>query len=111
MKRRLTALASVFGVTATAAQETKMVDPRTPLFSLATISDALPANDPAKPGANNLVLHEDDWRQFEAVSASCLHDGKAELADIQRIFREKINGLSVRLPYSGRDLPKVACCA
>lgn len=90
MKRFLTALSSAFGLSAIAAPDIKTVDPKTLYFSLATINDALPAIDPAaKPCTTDLVIHEDDWRQFEAVSRTFDATMKEELAAVQRIFKEK----------------------
>ncbi len=90
MKRIFAAITSVLGLSATAAPETKMVDPKTIYFSLATINDALPATDiTAKATEKDLIIHEDDWRQFEAVSKSLDANLKQEIADVQRIFKEK----------------------
>jgi hypothetical protein len=90
MKRLLTAIASALGLSATAVPQTKMVDPKTLYFSLATINDALPAIDPAaKPSATDLTIHEDDWRQFEAISRTFDAEVKDELSGVQRIFKEK----------------------
>jgi len=90
MKRFFTAIASALGLSAAAAPQTKMVDPKTLYYSLATINDALPAVDPsAKPSATDLMIHEDDWRQFEAVSRAFEAEMKEELSGVQRIFKEK----------------------
>jgi hypothetical protein len=90
MKRFFTAFASALGLTAVAAPETKLVDPKTIYFSLATINDALPTSDAtAKPHDTDLVLHEDDWRQFEAVSHAFDAEIKEEISGVQRIFKEK----------------------
>lgn len=90
MKRFLTAIASVLGLTATAAPENKMVDSKTIYFTLATINDALPAIDPAaKPAPTDFIIHEDDWRQFEVISRSLDGDIKEEISGVRRIFKEK----------------------
>jgi hypothetical protein len=90
MKRFLTAILSAIGLSSSAASETNMVDPKEIYFSLATINDALPATDASeKPTTNDLVIHEDDWRQFEAVASSYSAEIKAEIADVQKIFKEK----------------------
>ena len=90
MKRFISAITSALGLSATAAPEIKMVDPKTIFFSLATINDALPATDvAAKPREKDLVIHEDDWRQFEAISLACDPEMKEEIAGVQRIFKEK----------------------
>jgi hypothetical protein len=90
MKKLLAALAALIGLTGASASEVKRVDPKTLLYSLATISDELPALDPQhKAKEGDLVLLEDDWRQFEVVSRAHMPRVNAEVADIQRIFTEK----------------------
>jgi hypothetical protein len=91
MKKLFAALTALFGLSgASASDEVKMVDPKTLLYSLATISDGLPALDPLhKAKEGDLVLLEDDWRQFEVVSRAHMPLVNAEVADIQRIFTEK----------------------
>lgn len=77
------------------APETKSVGLNTIYFSLATLNDALPAVDPRiKPSGKDLVLHEDDWRQFETVSRTFDEQIGAEIADVKSIFKEhsKISG-------------------
>ena len=88
MKRFLTVLATLFSLKATAAPQVTMVDPKSLLYSLATINDALPATEPTPPEKGDLILHEDDWRQFEAVSTSLRPQIESELADIRKIFAE-----------------------
>lgn len=95
MKRFIAAITSALGLSASAAPETKTVDPNTIYFSLATLNDALPAVDSAtKPSGKDLVIHEDDWRQFEAVSRTFDEQIGAEIADVKSIFGEhsKISG-------------------
>jgi hypothetical protein len=61
-------IASLFGAT-TPAAETKLVDPKSILFSTSTLNDALPTYaSNASPSQKSLQIHEDDWRQFEAIS-------------------------------------------
>lgn len=64
---------------------TKMVDPRDVLFSLPTINDALPAIDVGASADNAFTIHEDDWRQFEVVSAEFRELIDAEFFDIHVI--------------------------
>ncbi len=95
MKRLLAVITSALGLGASSAAETQMVDPNTIYFSIATLNDALPSVDPSnKPTEKDLVLHEDDWRQFEAVSRTFDEQIGAEIADVQRIFNEhsKVSG-------------------
>ena len=64
------------------------VDPKTILFSLPTLENALP---PLVPGdaADALTLHEDDWRQVELVSSSHAIALDAELAAIRDVKSER----------------------
>lgn len=57
------------------------------LYSLPTLDGALPASDVPAPGGR-WVLHEDDWRQVELVSAALEDAVRAELAAIHRIHAE-----------------------
>ncbi len=69
-----------------------MVDPKPILFSLPTINDSLPSvtvNDRILRRDQDLTIHEDDWRQFEAVSQDYDDAIRAELEDIQLIYEEK----------------------
>src|SRR5688572_21762880 len=47
------------------------MDPNEILYSLPTLSDAIPETDPGSraSGRRVLRLHEDDWRQIELISA------------------------------------------
>ncbi|MQA95292.1 MAG: hypothetical protein GEV11_11835 [Streptosporangiales bacterium] len=62
----------------------RTVDPRDVRFSLPTICDVLP---PATGTAsvNTFVLHEDDWRQVELVSAALAEEIRGELRAVQEI--------------------------
>jgi hypothetical protein len=67
-----------------------MSDPKPILFSLPTINDFLPAvRDSISRRDQDLTIHEDDWRQFEALSQEFDEAINAELADIRRIYDEK----------------------
>jgi hypothetical protein len=67
-----------------------MSDPKPILFSLPTINDFLPAvSDSISRRDQDLTIHEDDWRQFEALSQEYDEAISAELADIRRIYDEK----------------------
>lgn len=69
----------------------QFIDPQTILFSLPTICDALPqvaAPDDAALVTDRLVLHEDDWRQIELVSAAALPAVERELAQIREVFEQ-----------------------
>ncbi len=61
-----------------------MIDPKTILFSLPTIENALP---PLRAGdAPPARLHEDDWRQIELVAAAQEPAIHAELAAIREVL-------------------------
>lgn len=53
--------------------EVTSIDPSKMLFSLPTINDELPAREDPASMENVLVVHEDDWRQFEFIAAQ-YHD-------------------------------------
>ncbi len=90
MKRFFTAIASALGLSVATGAETKMVDPKTVYFSLATINDSLPPVDiNAKLSKTDFIIHEDDWRQFEAIARSLDSELKEEIAGVRRIFKEK----------------------
>lgn len=66
------------------------MDPKTIYFSLATLNDALPVLDASTmPTKEDLVIHEDDWRQLEAVSRTLDMQIEEEVADVRRILKEK----------------------
>lgn len=93
-------LASIFAAN-TPAAETKLIDPKSVLFSTPTLNDALPAFQPrATSGGRLLELHEDDWRQFEAVSAAYEREINVEFA----VIREVRATATVKTKVGDRDL-------
>jgi hypothetical protein len=74
MKKALVGLLALVGLggSAVAGQQTRMIDPKTILFSIMTIADDAAPIAPLKtsPGATDLGFHEDDWRQIEFFPAS-----------------------------------------
>ena len=96
VKRTVAALVSLLGIsTSSIAQDTKMVDPKTLLYSLATIENALPAlSNGTQLGNSPLELSEDDWRQFEFVSANYSSEIQTELKSIDDIFAQQSIKLS-----------------
>jgi hypothetical protein len=66
-----------------AAQKPTMVDPNTILFSIATIANDMAALDPidGEPSDDDLVFHEDDWRQIEFFPLVRLAEIKGILTD------------------------------
>lgn len=67
------------------------VDPKSVLFSLPTIEDAVPACEGA-PDEAALRFAPDDYRQVEFVHASRRAEVDAELADVRRIKAEHRRG-------------------
>lgn len=93
-------IASLF-VGASPAAETKLVDPRGILFSTPTLNDALPAfQEDGRPGGKLLQLHEDDWRQFEAISIA----KEAEIARELTAIRVVLETASVKTKAGDHEL-------
>jgi hypothetical protein len=75
--------------TGAAKLETSM-NPQDILFTTPTLNDALPANlGSAVVGDNCYQMHEDDWRQFEFVSAAFDSQLADEIAAIDKIWQEQ----------------------
>ena len=65
------------------------VDPKDILFSLSTLNDELPpVAGSAVEGDGHCRMHEDNWRQFEFVSASHHAEVAAELEAIEGIWKQ-----------------------
>lgn len=58
------------------------------LFSLPSLCDALAPLSSAALSGDELILHEDNWRQLEFVSNAFGHDIEEEIASIRRIHEE-----------------------
>ncbi|MET8630728.1 hypothetical protein ABZW30_44770 [Kitasatospora sp. NPDC004669] len=69
------------------------VDPRTIGYTLPSILEELPPLAPADPTADDLVIHEDDWRQTELVERGCAGSVADELEQIRRIYRHHSQSL------------------
>ncbi len=69
--------------------ETEVLDPGVTYFSRPTFNDGLPNAQDLPPGENDLLIPEDDWRQFEAVSRDLTPAIDRELESIQHIRTEK----------------------
>jgi hypothetical protein len=63
------------------------------LYSLPSICDRLPDVANTSPGGNDLMLAEDDWRQFELVSRALAGDADAEIAAIRAIHENESAGI------------------
>lgn len=66
--------------------EVTSIDPSKILFSLPTINDELPAREDPASMENVLVVHEDDWRQFEFISAQYHDEITQELQSVMDIY-------------------------
>jgi hypothetical protein len=78
-----------------------MVDPKSILFTTSTLNDALPAYQVDQTPCQKLLqLHEDDWRQFEAISATYTTAIDQELMGIRKIHETA----SVRTKMGDRDI-------
>jgi len=83
-------------------REIQRVDPKTILFSLPTLENALP---PMRDGNSDAVrLHEDDWRQLELVTAELEPAIEAELAAIRVIHAER-DGVGFRRLHVRERIP------
>ncbi|CAI1731845.1 TPA: hypothetical protein ACSTJ0_000216 [Serratia fonticola] len=69
-----------------AKQEIFNIDPANVLFSLPTISNDMAIVEAVSSLDNVLVLHEDDWRQFEFLSAGLNELVQQEIQDILAIY-------------------------
>lgn len=91
---------------ATTAESSEIVamNPNDILFTTPTLNDALPATAESSAALSDCIqLHEDDWRQFEFISASLKPELDAELADIGVVWDEH----SVPLGDSGTAFRQV----
>ncbi|HGM5491681.1 TPA: hypothetical protein ACKP1B_003342 [Serratia fonticola] len=69
-----------------AKQEICHIDPAKVLFSLPTISNDMAMVEEVSSLENVLVLHEDNWRQFEFLSVSLHELVQQEIQDILAIY-------------------------
>ena len=71
----------------------EMVDLSDLLYSLPSICDRLPEVADTAPGPDDLILAEDDSRQFELVSRAFAGDADAEIAAIRAIHEQERAGI------------------
>ncbi len=84
------------------------MNPKDILFSLATINDALPAIDPKGIKSDkDLILHEDDWRQFELISMDWDSTVASEILEIQKIFKDKSRQVGEFKAFTGIYIRKM----
>jgi hypothetical protein len=100
-------LASV-GISALASaqlpQKTELIDPKSVLFSVSTISDDLPTLEPidARNATSKLVINEDDWTQVEFLPRSLLEDVKRMLRELSEFERANRVGVGWKNVYVRR---------
>ena len=82
----------------------KHVDPRTILFSLPTLENALPPMQDGD-GCDALRIHEDDWRQVELVAARFEPEIAAEFAAIREVHAER-EGIGYRRLHVRERIPE-----
>ena len=83
-------LAMLFaGFSVNASPPTTTVDPNDILFSTSTLNDSLPALSYTPVPATGHRMHEDDWRQFEFIDPAFSKETAAELAEIDRVWKEQ----------------------
>lgn len=112
----LGALAGALGLAKDAeAQQPTMIDPRTILFSMPTISNDGPPLAPvtARPGANEVRFHEDDWRQLEFFPADRREEIQHTLSELKAFEAQNrvqsgwrniyVRNVPPALIYSGDD--------
>jgi hypothetical protein len=85
-------LLGLFGLskTAVAQDEVTMIDPRTILFSIPTISNDAPPLDrfTGEPSESDVVFHEDEWRQLEFFAPSRLSEVQQALRELKAFANE-----------------------
>lgn len=97
MKKAFAGLLALFGLSSASPvqQAVEMVDPNTLLFSIPTISDdAAPVT--AQAGSiekDDLVFHEDDWRQIEFFPVSRLGEIQQTLSTLAVFEKEHRAGI------------------
>lgn len=82
------------------------VNPSELLYSLATISNDLPALAPASSLENVLVVHEDDWRQIEFVSRTHESSVLKELASIRHVIETQRVGSGFKTIHLRKLIPE-----
>jgi hypothetical protein len=81
------------------------IDPKHLLYSLPTICDRLPAAEGPIADGREVVLREDDWRQFELVSEVFRAEVEQEVAAIRAIHERERVGIGFRNLHVRSMLP------
>lgn len=83
-------MAALMGIFAGAQQGvpngSQMIDPSTILYSMSTIADEMAPLEPmtAQPTEDDMVLHEDEWRQIEFFPGSRVEEVRRTLTELAR---------------------------
>lgn len=86
INRRSTVIGLTLAATASAAasqETTRMVDPRTILFSMPTLANDAPPVDDREVDTDNLAINEDEWRQTEFFASARLHEIQQKLIELK----------------------------
>lgn len=88
--------------------EARMVSPQDILFTLPTIESSRPAMAPGsmRLGRRVLTLHEDDWRQVEALTEDAAQHASSELAAIVGVHEGRRGGTAFRELHARRLVPE-----
>ena len=78
----------------------KKIDPGTIIFSISTIADDRPALKEAGPvGTNELIFHEDDWRQLEFFDRARLEELTPKLKEAKDFSNSHRQGVGWNKVY------------
>jgi hypothetical protein len=86
------------------------VDPQTLLASLPTICDYIPGLGNEALTGQELVLHEDDWQQFEFVSKQLVAETDQEIESIRQIYANESVGVGFRKLHVRKLIQKSIVC-
>jgi len=83
------------------------LDPKTLLFSLATISDDFPStiHEGSDLIRDAISIHEDDWRQIEFVERAALPDVQHEIREIEAFKNQNRVGIGWKNVYVRKQRP------
>jgi hypothetical protein len=86
------------------------VDPQTILASLPTICDYIPGLGNQALTDQELILHEDDWQQFEFVSRQLVSEIDQEIESIRQIYAHESVGVGFRKLHVRKLIKKSIAC-
>jgi len=107
MKSLIDAIRSTLGISRPSRTATETADPDEIYFTMPTLNDSLPDVDASRqPTEGDLLIHEDSWRQLEAVSLSCEKEISEEIEEIMRVLKEKSRLVGEFPVFSGMHVRK-----